>query len=235
MTNYDLFTTTDATTTTVEDTSSPTKAKRTYYFIHEHTGKWEKDANGEFVKNNEGKRIRTGRQYLAISLSSLYSKHGKFFADQEAWLEAIIDNEVAQKIGGFSIRVATPEDLRDYRAEMEVFEALEDFRMADKIAAQKKRAAREQVAQWFNDHVTDLGHVEDFFGMHAITYHQFASWIKAWERHDVDGRQKRELAPAALKAYQVFVAKQKSAVLKGGATEQVEDRAATRELVTRAA
>lgn len=208
----------------------------TYYFVEERTGKLEKDENGNDKKDVNGQPLWEGRQYLTSDLSRLFRKFAPFFVDQEDWFRAVIDNPAAQKMGAFSLRVATDDDLQAYAEDIAVFEAIQRFKDADKVAARIKAESRETVVGWFVEHVRSESDVDDFFLLHKnINPWLFASWVKEWEHHTVDGNVKNpmpEVPRAALKAYNESQKNSKStkAGPKGTAKQKTEQLEATRVL-----
>jgi hypothetical protein len=69
-------------------------------------------------------------------------------------------------MGASSLRVATDDDMHAYAEDIAVFEAIQRFKDADKIAARIKNESRETFVVWFVEHVHSQSDVEDFFVLH---------------------------------------------------------------------
>ncbi|CEI30012.1 hypothetical protein [Propionibacterium freudenreichii] len=118
------------------------------------------------------------REYLTTNLTPIYRKHGTYFTDEAEWLEAIIDNEPAQKAMGVLIREATDEDMENYGSDIAVGEALARYQEADLIAKQTKREARLEVTKWLDEHCETADDLQDFLTNHKQNHRVILSWMR---------------------------------------------------------
>lgn len=209
----------------------------TYYYVKELTGGYEKDAEGNFRTAESGGRVLANRTSLLSDVSRLYRKYGTYFVSQESWLNGMLGNTVAQQAVGLLIRPATEEDLEEFSEDIAVFEAIHNFKEADRVAAATKAKAREVVVGWFGENVKDEAAVDYFFNLHkGINPWLFASWIKEWEKGNGEDDGRRELPQSARDALKAFnqsqtSSKAKKASPKGSSKEQSEQIAAHAEFM----
>lgn len=185
------------------------------------------------VREEDGTVYRDGRQYLTSNLSLLYRKHGEWFTDHDEWLAAVIDNEAAQRTGGFLLRVATDEDMKLYANEVEVIDAIQDWRDADEVAERTKLKSKIAASLWFSENVETKEQAADFFALHRLNPFQFAAWLRTAEKsHKNEDGTPWEASPKSLKAYFEFW-KNRNASIKGKMKDKADQTSSYRELKAR--
>lgn len=117
----------------------------------------------------------SGRQYLTKSFTSLYSKKGRHWGDEEAFTKDLLESEPMQRALGVAVREASKKDLEDFGGDLAVFDALEQHRDADRVAATTKAEAELTILKYLYG-TSDPEHFEGLLKDLGINHLRLRAW-----------------------------------------------------------
>lgn len=130
-------------------------ADKTYYLI---------TTRSKNTDERSSKKVQESHA-LTRSLSSLHARHGDYFDSEEQFVESVLKHN-ALLTKGITVREATEDDIVEHGAAIEIFEALDDFEEADRVAAASKKAARQAVLRYIDRHVKSADDIEALIKQH---------------------------------------------------------------------
>lgn len=136
---------------------------------------------GDGLSRKDGDLVTTS-SYLTTDVSDLYKANpsNNLLADTlEAWIETVTANEALQIALGYTLTVASENEVEGYGPELKVIRAIDQINSAKSRFEQEILANRTDVVEYFSEAITTQKEAASFLARYKKNAFNFTAWIES--------------------------------------------------------